>query len=131
MPSVGQVPDRTPIAFLVSAFPQLSQTFIYREFESLWRRGQRFVVIATDRTDLDDRFFSDELAHIRRHTLFVDFRNPAMYRGLLSRTLSRRGRDALAWMARLPHRSTRHRVRAMAAAALAAHLEPELRARGV
>jgi glycosyltransferase involved in cell wall biosynthesis len=117
------------IAFLVSAFPQLSQTFIYREFESLWRRGQRFVVVATDRTKLGDQYFSDELADIRRHALFLEFRRLSTYE-----TLPRSLRDArqhIAWMAGLPHRTLKHRARGMGAAVVAAHLAPLLRERGV
>ena len=124
--------EQSKIAFVLGDFPQLSQTFIYRELETLWQNGHRFSVISTKKTDLPNSAISETLAEIRGHTRFINHRSFGFYGGIIRETLkSPVARETFAWLQSLGHQTKSHRLRSLAAVGVAVHLVPWLKEREI
>jgi len=116
--------------FILGPFPQLSQTFVYRELEALVRGGHEVEILATRRRRLPAGQPSAALLDLCDRAAYCDVASPGRALRLARRAAGARARAALAAMWRLPHRSAFHRWRVAAAAAIAADVAPMLAARG-
>jgi colanic acid/amylovoran biosynthesis glycosyltransferase len=117
--------------FVLGPFPQLSQTFIYREFDAMAELGLDVNVVSTRPRRLATAQLDGTLGTIQRRALYLEHNSMPVVATMGAELKSPRVRDTMRWMMTLPHRSAAKRMRAAAAVLAAAHFVPELRKRGV
>jgi colanic acid/amylovoran biosynthesis glycosyltransferase len=109
------------VCFVVWGFPEPTQTFIHRELVEMERLGGRVQLLAGPRRPCSGQ--PPALSPITERAHFLGAPPRWLLHGLLAAARRpRRTAEALSWMARKPHRSALHRLRActMVLAAMAA-----------
>jgi glycosyltransferase involved in cell wall biosynthesis len=132
----ASLPDETResfrrTAFVLGPFPVVSQTFIYRELDSMRDLGLDVQVISTGPRKPEDKRFTRMLTEVQRSALYLDYRSVYELASVATRLASPRVLSTMRWMMRFPHRTPAKRSRAAAAVLVAAHFAPALAERGV
>lgn len=118
-------------AFVLGPFPVVSQTFIYRELDSMRDLGLDVQVISTGPRKPEQERFTRTLAEVQRSALYLDYRSVREIASIGARLASPRVLSTMRWMMRFPHRTPAKRSRAAAAVLVAAHFAPALAKRRV
>jgi colanic acid/amylovoran biosynthesis glycosyltransferase len=116
------------VLFVLSDFPEPTQTFIHRELEHMERAGGRVHLLAGRRLPCDP---GAGIAAIAARAIYLG--SPASWVPLGLAWAARhplRFASAAAWAARLPHRTPAHRARMLAMLVAAASVADQVAARG-
>ena len=115
--------------FILGVFPQLSQTFIYREFKEMRRQGLPINLFAETEEKATD--LESGVLEIYRDTLFRGSYARRIPRALIRGAISENAfKSALYWALSLPHRTGYQRLRFLLALLTAIDLIPTVRRRG-